>query len=345
MSEVFQQAEKLLEEIGSYPVENEQELEVFRIRFLGTKNILKDLFSEMGKLPVEEKKAFGQVMNQLKTTAEERFQSLKEGFENNEESGNKEEVDYTTPGIPLWEGSRHPISLTMNRIIQIFSKIGFTIADDREIEDEWHNFTALNTPEDHPSRDMTDTYYLLHDPAAILRSQTSTVQVRVMESQKPPIRIISPGRVYRNETISARAHCQFHQVEGLYIDKGVSMADLKQTLLYFAEEMFGKGTKIRMRPSFFPFTEPSAEVDVTCFICGGTGCPVCKQSGWVEILGCGMVDPQVLENCGIDSKVYSGFAFGMGVERQAMLRYKINDIRLLFENDFRFLKQFTTVHS
>jgi phenylalanyl-tRNA synthetase alpha chain len=242
----------------------------------------------------------------------------------------------------LSNGSRHPITLVKNQIIEIFSRVGFTVSDGNEIEDDWHNFTALNTPENHPARDMQDTFYVNLNPERVLRTQTSSVQVHVMQSQQPPIRTISPGRVYRNEAISARAHCQFHQVEGLYIDEKVSFADLKQTILYFAKEMFGAETKIRMRPSYFPFTEPSAEVDVTCSICKGSGCGMCKHTGWLEILGCGMVDPQVLSNCGIDPTKYKGFAFGMGIERIAILKYDIKDIRLFFENDIRFLKQFTS---
>jgi phenylalanyl-tRNA synthetase alpha chain len=252
----------------------------------------------------------------------------------------KQRLDLSAPAEAQNIGSRHPVSLVMNEIVDIFNRLGFQVAENREIEDEWHNFSALNTPEDHPSRDMQDTYYLQNANGWLLRSQTSTAQVRIMEEQEPPIRVLNPGRVYRNETISARAHCQFHQVEGLYIDKQVSFADLKQTLMHFANEMFGHGTKIRMRPSFFPFTEPSTEVDVSCFLCNAQGCNVCKHTGWVEILGAGMVDPNVLKNSKIDPEKFSGFAFGMGVERIAMLRYRINDIRLLFENDYRFLSQF-----
>ncbi|MBC7862000.1 MAG: phenylalanine--tRNA ligase subunit alpha, partial [Bacteroidia bacterium] len=257
------------------------------------------------------------------------------------ESNVSDDIDLTVPPQPQTQyGSRHPISLTRNHIVEIFAKIGFTVSDGREIEDDWHNFTALNTPENHPARDMQDTFYIEQNPDIVLRTQTSSVQVHVMKNQKPPIRTISPGRVYRNEAISARAHCQFHQVEGLYIDKKVSFADLKQTLLYFSKEMFGADTKIRLRPSFFPFTEPSAEMDVSCSLCAGKGCNVCKYTGWLEILGCGMVDPQVLDNCGIDSKKFSGFAFGMGIERIAQLKYRVKDLRLYFENDVRFLKQF-----
>jgi len=248
----------------------------------------------------------------------------------------------TAPGETFEIGSRHPVSITMNRIIKIFDRMGFVVAEEREIEDDWHNFSAMNTPADHPARDMQDTYYLKDNTNMLLRTHTSSVQARIMMSQKPPIRIIAPGRVYRNETISARSHCQFHQVEGLYIDKKVSFADLKQTLLHFSKEMYGPNTKIRLRPSYFPFTEPSAEMDVSCFICDSKGCNVCKYTGWVEIMGCGMVDPQVLINCGINPEEYSGFAFGMGIERQAMMLYGIQDIRLLFENDVRFLRQFTS---
>ncbi|MCZ8285944.1 MAG: phenylalanine--tRNA ligase subunit alpha, partial [Bacteroidia bacterium] len=250
-------------------------------------------------------------------------------------------IDLTVPSDPaIQTGSRHPLSLVKNQIIDVFARIGFTVSDGREIEDDWHNFTALNTPENHPARDMQDTFYVQLNPEMVLRTQTSSVQVHIMENQKPPIRTISPGRVYRNEAISARAHCQFHQVEGLYIDEKVSFADLKQTLNFFAKELFGTETKIRMRPSYFPFTEPSAEVDISCTICKGEGCNVCKYTGWVEILGCGMVDPQVLDNCGIDSQKYSGFAFGMGIERITMLKYRVKDLRLFFENDVRFLNQF-----
>ena len=275
--------------------------------------------------------------------AEDKFQSIQDELENQSESTEQSTIDLTRPGQPIKLGSRHPISLTMNRIIEIFNRIGFTVEEDREIEDDWHNFTALNLPEDHPARDMQDTFFISKDPDIVLRTHTSSVQVRVMESQPPPIRMLSPGRVFRNETISARSHCFFHQVEGLYIDENVSFGDLKQSLFYFAREMFGENIGIKLRPSYFPFTEPSAEVDVTCFICGGKGCNVCKYTGWVEILGCGMVDPAVLENCKIDPKKYSGYAFGMGVERIAMLKYQINDIRLLSENDERFLSQFSVL--
>jgi phenylalanyl-tRNA synthetase alpha chain len=314
-------------------------LEKFRIRFLGTKNILKDIFIEIKNVPNERKKEFGQIVNSVKQAAEEKFAATQEKFQ---ESGSKTDVaiDLTLPGDITTTGARHPIQLVRNKIIDIFKRIGFTVEEDREIEDDWHNFTALNMPEDHPARDMQDTFFVNINPDVVLRTHTSSVQVRVMEQQKPPFRILSPGRVYRNETISARSHCFFHQIEGLYIDENVSFADLLQTLDFFAKEFFGPDIKIKVRPSYFPFTEPSAEVDVTCFICGGEGCNVCKYSGWVEILGCGMVDPKVLENCNIDPKKYSGFAFGMGVERITMLKYQIKDIRLLSENDTRFLEQF-----
>jgi phenylalanyl-tRNA synthetase alpha chain len=279
-------------------------------------------------------------MNALKQQAESKHQSLKDQFEAAAERSTAAQYDLTAPGEPLPLGSRHPVSLTMNRIVDIFTRMGYSVADGPEIEDEWHNFTAMNTPEDHPARDMQDTFYLVDAQGLLLRSQTSTVQARVMENRKPPIRIIAPGRVYRNETISTRSHCQFHQVEGLYVDKGVSFADLKQTLLHFVQEMFG-ATKIRLRPSFFPFTEPSAEMDIWLGTDTEKNRRLTKGTGWLEILGCGMVDPKVLENCGIDPTEYSGFAFGMGIERQALRLYEIGDIRLLFENDVRFLRQFS----
>ena len=339
-SETFDKVKQIQEEIAQAKPQNQEEVEQFRIRFLGSKNILKPLMGEIRNIPNEEKRAYGQLVNQIKQEAEAKFQELKDAAASSAAAADAQQIDLSAPPEPLELGSRHPVSIIMNRIIEIFSRIGYTVAENREIEDDWHNFTAMNTPEDHPARDMQDTFYLKDSTSMLLRTHTSSVQARTMTSQQPPIRIIAPGRVYRNETISARAHCQFHQVEGLYIDENVSFADMKQTLLYFAQEMFGVGTKIRLRPSYFPFTEPSAEMDISCFICHGEGCNICKYTGWVEILGCGMVDPKVLENCGIDSKKYTGFAFGMGIERQAMLRYRINDIRLLFENDVRFLSQF-----
>lgn len=339
MQQYYAETQKLRDEIKSSAVNNAQELEQFRITYLGSKGKLKDIFALMKDVPVEEKKSFGQALNTLKQEAEAKYELLKQQFES-ASSQSSATIDLTMPGDPVELGSRHPVSIVRRKIIDIFSSIGYTIAEGPEIEQDWYNFTALNFPPDHPARDMQDTYFVTEDQQWLLRTHTSNVQVRVMENQKPPIRVICPGRVYRNETISARSHCFFHQVEGLYVDKNVSFADLKQTLLYFAQEFFGKETKIRLRPSYFPFTEPSAELDVTCFICGGKGCPVCKGSGWVEILGCGMVDPQVLENCKIDSSVYTGFAFGMGIERITMLKYQIKDIRLLSENDVRFLQQF-----
>ena len=339
--EVFDLIASMQNEISAAAPANSEQLEQFRIRFLGSKNVIKPLFAEMKNVPNDRKKEFGQLLNSLKESAEEKFKSVQESFESNADE--EYDLDVTAPGFPLIQGTRHPISLAMERIINIFTKIGFVIAEDREIEDDWHNFTALNTPDDHPARDMQDTFYLQGSTEQLLRTHTSSVQTRVMTSHKPPIRIIAPGRVYRNETISARSHCQFHQIEGLYIDKNVSFADLKQTLLYFAREMYGPDTRIRMRPSYFPFTEPSAEVDVYWGLKDETDYRITKGTGWLEVLGCGMVDPAVLNNCGIDPEEYSGFAFGMGIERQAMLLHRIGDIRQFFENDVRFLKQFSAV--
>ncbi len=342
-SPVFARVREVMAAIDSAQPASAEELEQFRIRYVGTKNIIKPLFGEIRQVADSEKKAFGQLINEVKQAAESKYASLKEAVAGTAKAEAASELDLTAPGEPLPLGSRHPISLTMNRIVRIFERIGFVVAEGPEVEDDWHNFTAMNTPADHPARDMQDTYYLQDSTRMLLRTHTSSVQARTMESQQPPIRIIAPGRVYRNETISARSHAQFHQVEGLYVDKNVSFADLKQTLYYFAREMYGEHTEIRMRPSYFPFTEPSAEVDVTCFICAGKGCNICKYSGWVEILGCGMVDPAVLQECGIDPEIYTGYAFGMGIERQAMMLYNITDIRLMFENDVRFLQQFKGV--
>ncbi len=328
--------------VENYTISTPAELEAFRIEFIGSKGVVKDLYSQLKTVPNEQKKEIGQLMNSLKNMAEEKFIFFKEKFENVET--NTEFVDFSRSGEEFSVGSHHPISQVRNEIIEIFNRIGFNVSEGPEIEDDWHNFSALNFPPEHPARDMQDTFFIEKgENEMALRTHTSSVQVRVMESSQPPIRTISPGRVYRNEAISARAHCFFHQVEGLYIDKNVSFADLKQTLEYFAKEIFGEKSKIRMRPSYFPFTEPSAEVDVSCSICNAKGCNVCKYTGWLEILGCGMVDPNVLEASGIDSNVYSGFAFGMGVERITQLKYKVNDLRLYSENDVRFLKQFTTV--
>ena len=327
-----------LQKVAQFEAMDQETIEQFRISYAGKKGILNDLFVAFRAVPNEEKKEFGQVLNQLKAAVSEKIESLKA----TQSSAIATEVygDLSRPAFPLAIGSQHPLTVVRNRIVDIFSQIGFNISEGPEIEDDWHNFTALNLPEYHPARDMQDTFFIQIDPDILLRTHTSSVQVRYMENNKPPIRTISPGRVFRNEAISARAHCIFHQVEGLYIDENVSFADLKQALLYFAKEMFGEKTKIRLRPSYFPFTEPSAEVDVSCNICNSKGCNVCKYTGYLEILGCGMVDPNVLDNCGIDSKKYTGYAFGMGIERIAMLKYGVKDLRLFFENDVRFLKQF-----
>ena len=336
---MLDKAKALLEEVKSFQAKSIKEVEDFRIKILGSKGELKKLFADFKNVEISEKKEFGKVLNELKESATEKVNELKANLELNSENEINNDIDLTRTIVDDL-GSRHPLSIIKNRIIDIFIRIGYQISEGPEIEDDWHNFTALNFPEEHPARDMQDTFFVQKNPDIALRTHTSSVQVRVMENSEPPIRTISPGRVYRNEAISARAHCFFHQIEGLYIDKNVSFADLKQTLLFFAKEMFGEETKIRLRPSYFPFTEPSAEMDVSCTICKGEGCNVCKYTGYLEILGCGMVDPNVLENCGIDSKVYSGFAFGMGVERIAQLKYNVNDLRLYSENDLEFLKQF-----
>ncbi|NKI31389.1 phenylalanine--tRNA ligase subunit alpha [Croceivirga thetidis] len=327
-----------LAEVEKYTSNSLDEIEAFRIKYLGKKGLLNEFFAEFKNVPNEQKKEFGQVINQLKSLANEKVNTLKASLSENTDNQGKY-GDLTRPGEPIEIGARHPISIVKNKIIDIFSRIGFNVSEGPEIEDDWHNFTALNLPEYHPARDMQDTFFIQTDPDILLRTHTSSVQVRYMEENKPPIRTISPGRVYRNEAISARSHCFFHQVEGLYVDKDVSFADLKQTLQYFTTEMFGK-SKIRLRPSYFPFTEPSAEVDVYWGLETETDYRMTKGTGWLEIMGCGMVDPNVLENCGIDSKTYSGFAFGMGIDRIALLQYQIPDIRLLSENDVRFLEQF-----
>ncbi|MEI6409664.1 MAG: phenylalanine--tRNA ligase subunit alpha [Bacteroidota bacterium] len=337
---MFEQVRQTIDAIAAEAPVNMEALEQFRIQYLGAKGTVKALMEEMRNIPNERKKEFGQLVNALKQGAEEKFQTLKAEMEALTENAAAKQFDLTAPGEPLAVGSRHPVAVTLNRIVDIFTRIGFSVADGPEIEDDWHNFTSMNTPEDHPARDMQDTFYVVDAPGMLLRTHTSPVQARVMENRKPPIRIIAPGRVYRNETISTRSHCQFHQVEGLYIDEGVSFADLKQTLLYFAQEMFG-APKIRLRPSFFPFTEPSAEMDIWLGTDTEKNYRLTKGTGWLEILGCGMVDPQVLENCGIDATKYSGFAFGMGIERQTLRLYEIGDIRLVFENDVRFLRQFS----
>lgn len=330
--------ESLIEEIKSASASNADEAEQVRIKYMGKKGSVTLLFDEFKLLPPSEKKTVGMAMNRLKEAAAVRIQQFKEQFD--ESKSRQVDLDLTLPGTTFSLGSRHPLSITRENIINIFARLGFSVSEGPEIEDDWHVFSALNFAEDHPARDMQDTFFINKNPDILLRTHTSSVQVRVMESQPPPIRAIFPGRVFRNEAISARAHCIFHQVEGLYIDTDVSFADLRQTLLYFAKEMFGADTKIRLRPSYFPFTEPSAEMDISCTLCGGKGCNMCKGSGWVEILGCGMVDPNVLDNCNIDSAKFTGFAFGMGIERITLLKYQINDIRLFFENDIRFLEQF-----
>jgi len=335
---MIEKIHKLIEEAEAFSTQSLKELEEFRIKFLGKKGLLNDLFASFKEVPNEQKKDFGQAINKLKSVAQEKVSSLKATLEN---TSNEASLfgDLSRPGEPFNIGARHPISLVKNQIIDIFSRIGFNVSEGPEIEDDWHNFTALNLPEHHPARDMQDTFFIQTDPDILLRTHTSSVQVRYMENNQPPIRTVSPGRVYRNEVISARSHCFFHQVEGLYIDKNVSFADLKQTLQYFTTELFGK-SKIRLRPSYFPFTEPSAEVDVYWGLETETDYKMTKGTGWLEIMGCGMVDPNVLENCGIDSKEYSGFAFGMGIDRIALLLHQISDIRLLSENNVRFLEQF-----
>jgi phenylalanyl-tRNA synthetase alpha chain len=339
MEQLVNKITALKEEIEAY---NGGDAEAFRIKYLGTKGLVKTIMGEMKNVAPENKKEAGQLLNEFKLFTEAKFTVINEASSKAEIENPKSEIDLTLPGDNLPLGSRHPISLVKNRIISIFQRLGFAVAEGPEIEDDFHNFSALNLPENHPARDMQDTFYISQNPDWLLRTHTSSVQVREMQKGKLPVRIICPGRVYRNETISARAHCFFHQVEGLYIAENVSFADLKQTLYFFVQEMFGKDVKVRFRPSYFPFTEPSAEMDISCLICGGTGCNVCKHTGWVEILGCGMVHPNVLDNCGIDSNKYTGFAFGMGIERITMLKYQIKDLRLFSENDVRFLKQFTS---
>ena len=337
-----QKIDQYTTEINSFQSISTDELETFRIRFLGTKGIIKDLFEEFKTVSSEEKRVLGKVLNEFKQLAEAKYQTLKENSEAGQTSDSSE-IDLTLPGAGFELGGRHPLSLVRKEIIEVFKKLGFNVAEGPEIEDDWHNFSALNFPEEHPARDMQDTFFIKKGGEKgdiALRTHTSSVQVRMMENGQPPFRAIMPGRVYRNEAISARAHCFFHQVEGLYIDENVSFADLKQTLFYFVQELFGVDTKVRFRPSYFPFTEPSAEMDISCSICKDAGCQFCKHSGWVEILGCGMVDPNVLDNSNIDSKKFTGYAFGMGIERITNLKYQIKDLRLFSENDIRFLKQF-----
>lgn len=330
---------QLLREIETLNASSGEEVEQLRLRYLSKKGIVSALFEEFRLVPNDEKRIVGQLLNKLKTRASQKLDELKISFE----AGGEDEGtchDLTRPAGQVRLGARHPLSIVRNQITEIFARLGYSVAEGPEIEDDWYNFSALNFPAEHPAKDMQDTYFIRRNPDILLRTHTSSVQIRMMERTQPPIRKIFPGRVFRNEAISARAHCIFHQVEGLYVDQNVSFADLKQSLYFFAREMFGEETKIRLRPSFFPFTEPSGEMDISCNICGGTGCNICKYTGWVEILGCGMVDPQVLKNCNIDPGIYTGFAFGMGIERITMLKYQIRDLRLFFENDVRFLKQF-----
>ncbi len=349
MESLLQQIKDHKLAITDFAAINADDVEQFRIKWLGTKGLVKAIMGEMRNVPNDQKKEFGQILNEFKLFAEARYQAFQEQFAGaSTTTTGKSAQDLSLPGDSVLVGSRHPLTLVRNEMVAIFKRLGFSVAEGPEIEDDWHNFGAMNLPEDHPARDMQDTFYIKkpedgNGPTWLLRTHTSSVQARVMENQKPPIRVICPGRVYRNETISARAHCFFHQVEGLYIDENVSFADLKQTLYFFVQEMFGKDVKVRFRPSYFPFTEPSAEMDISCLICEGKGCNICKHTGWVEILGSGMVHPKVLENFGIDSNKYTGFAFGMGVERITQLKYQVNDLRLYSQNDVRFLKQFTGV--
>lgn len=339
---MIEKIKQLTEQIESLHAKNMEEIEALRIQYLSKKGEISALFNDFRNVTAEKKKEVGMQLNQLKNKAQEKLAELKEQFEHQDTNQNL--IDLTRTAYPIQLGTRHPLSIVKEEIIDIFARQGFVVAEGPEVEDDWHVFSALNFAEDHPARDMQDTFFVESHPDVLLRTHTSSVQSRVMERTQPPIRIICPGRVYRNEAISYRAHCFFHQVEALYVAKDVSFADLKQTLLYFAKEMFGENTKIRLRPSYFPFTEPSAEMDISCNICGGKGCPFCKGTGWVEILGCGMVDPNVLDNCGIDSKVYSGYALGMGIERITNLKYRVKDLRMFSENDIRFLKEFESAY-
>ncbi|MEH0158173.1 phenylalanine--tRNA ligase subunit alpha [Limibacter armeniacum] len=339
---MLEQVEKIAKEIENTEVKLKEELEAFRLKFVSNKGVIGELFGKMKEIEPDQRKEFGQQINALKNAAQAKFKELQDTFENQAMQNIKHD-DLTLPSIPNELGTIHPLTKVREDIIRIFERIGFNLSEGPEIEDDWHNFSALNFPPNHPAREMQDTFFVEKDPDIALRTHTSSVQVRVMENQEPPIRTLSPGRVYRNETISARAHCMFHQIEGLYINENVSFKDMKDTLYYFAKEFFGADTKIRLRPSYFPFTEPSAEIDISCSVCHGKGCNICKYSGWVEIGGCGMVDPNVLKASGIDPEKYTGFAFGMGVERMALLKYGINDLRLFTENDVRFLRQFSSI--
>ena len=348
--ELKEKIEEIKLQIDTFNAKSAEEVEAYRRKFVGAKNLIKDLYKELKTVPNDLKKKYGQLINSLKNAAEDKFSNLKETIGASSNQSNKKQIDFSRPAELVELGARHPLAVVKNEIIDIFKRIGFVVSEGPEVEDDWHNFSALNFPPEHPARDMQDTFFIEKSDTddrskeIALRTHTSSVQVRVMENSEPPIRTISPGRVYRNEAISARAHCFFHQVEGLYIDTDVSFADLKQTLLYFAREMFGENARIRLRPSYFPFTEPSAEVDVSCTICNAKGCNVCKYTGWLEILGCGMVDPNVLKSANIDPDKYSGFAFGMGIERIAQLKFRVGDLRLYSENDIRFLKQFKSAN-
>ena len=339
---LLEKIEGLLKEVSALTAKNAEEVEQLRIKYLSKKGEINALMADFRTVAADQKKAIGVKINELKQVAQNKINGLKEQLEEAEASS--DDIDLTRTAYPVALGTRHPLTIVKNQIIDIFSRMGFTLYHGPEVDDDKHVFTMLNFAADHPARDMQDTFFIQHNPDVLLRTHTSSVQTRVMENQEPPIRIICPGRVYRNEAISYRAHCFFHQVEALYVDKNVSFADLKQALLFFAKEMFSADTKIRLRPSYFPFTEPSAEMDISCNICGGKGCPFCKGTGWVEILGCGMVDPNVLENCGIDSKVYSGYALGMGIERITNLKYQVKDLRMFSENDVRFLRQFESAN-
>ncbi|MDR1518171.1 MAG: phenylalanine--tRNA ligase subunit alpha [Dysgonamonadaceae bacterium] len=339
---MIEKIQSLLAEVSNLTAKHTEDAENLRVKYLSKKGVISALMDDFRNVPGDQKRQVGMMLNELKQKTQEKIQSLKEQFEN-AESGCSD-LDLSRTSYPVALGTRHPLSIVREEICDIFKRLGFSIAEGPEVEDDWHVFSSLNFAEDHPARDMQDTFFIQNDPQIVLRTHTSSVQTRVMEKTQPPVRIICPGRVYRNEAISYRAHCFFHQVEALYVDKNVSFADLKQALLFFAKEMFGADTKIRLRPSYFPFTEPSAEMDISCNICGGKGCPFCKHTGWVEILGCGMVDPNVLDNCGIDSKVYSGYALGMGIERITNLKYRVKDLRLFSENDLRFLEQFESAH-
>ncbi|WP_247235259.1 phenylalanine--tRNA ligase subunit alpha [Telluribacter sp. SYSU D00476] len=342
---ITERVKELLTEIETTTVSNKEQLEAFRMRYISRKGVVTELFDQLKNIPQEDRRAVGQELNTLKNAAQDRFQAFTTQLEEQSDNGTAAQIDLTLPVVPNQYGSIHPLTIVRRRIIEIFERMGFNVSDGPEIETDWYNFSALNFPDNHPAREMQDTFFIEKSAGEVkddvlLRTHTSNVQIRLMEHKKPPLRSIMPGRVFRNEAISARAHCVFHQVEGLYVDKNVSFKDLKDTLYHFAKEMFGQDSKIRLRPSYFPFTEPSAEIDVTCFICKGEGCNVCKHSGWVEIAGSGMVDPNVLASCGIDPEEYTGFAFGMGIERITMLRYGIKDLRLFTENDVRFLRQF-----